>query len=576
MSDFKNILIAIMLTFSIIFGWQFFYDGPRQKLKEKQRQIIQTQKRLEQKRIKNISEENFFVNREEALKVASKYRIKIDSPKLQGSISLIGARFDDIVLPEYRSVFDKGSGPTILLSPAIYSKAYFVEFGWLAEEGIDVPRSDTIWHSNKNVLKANSDITLTWKNSQGVEFNINVALDSDYMFQITQIVKNKSSKPIVIRNYGLINRVFDEVSKSKISYEGPLGVFNNILKEVSYKDLESEKNSSFENNSSGSWLGVSDKYWLTAIIPSELSGQHFNAKFQYAKQFDKNKFQIDYLSEKKILESGGIITKNVNFFAGAKVLSLLDVYAKKYDISLFDRSIDFGWFYFITKPMFTALKYFYNLFGNFGISILVVTIIIKALLFPLANKSYRSMNRMKELQPEINRLKELYADDKMKQNQAIMELYKKEKVSPLSGCLPLFIQIPIFFSLYKVLFITIEMRHAPFFGWIKDLSAPDPTTIFNLFGILPFTPPHFLMIGAWPLFMAITMFLQQSLSPEPADPIQAKVMKFLPLLFLFMFSSFPAGLVIYWTWSNVLSIAQQYGMKFMHKRNEAKKILINQ
>ena len=473
-------------------------------------------------------------------------------------------------MPEYRATLAKDSPPTVLLSPSKYKKAYFAEFGWLSDDGIELPNSNTIWRSNKKTLKPGSDVTLEWRNSQGVVFSINVALDHNYMFTIIQNIKNRSRKTISVRSYGLINRMFDTIEKSRISYEGPIGVFNNILKEVSYKDLESDKVAAFDNNFAGSWLGISDKYWLTAIIPQNLDGRKFNAKFQYSHHLGKNKFQADYISNKQTLLPGGQSKKTMNFFAGAKVLSILDAYEKKYGISLFDRSIDFGWFYFITKPMFNALKYCYNLFGNFGISILVVTIIIKTFLFPLANKSYKSMNRMKVLQPEINSLRELYADDKMKQNQAILELYKKEKVSPLSGCLPMLIQIPIFFSLYKVLFITIEMRHAPFYGWIKDLSAPDPTTIFNLFGLLPFAPPSFLMIGAWPILMAITMFFQQSLSPEPADEIQAKVMKFLPLLFLFMFASFPAGLVIYWAWSNMLSIAQQYGIKFMHERNEMK------
>jgi YidC/Oxa1 family membrane protein insertase len=564
MSDLKNILLAVSLTIAIIFGWQFFYDRPKSQERAARNKVTQTI--LKQKSVQAQNNDNFLINRDEAIVKAE--RVNIVSPKLNGSISLLGARFDDLVLPQYKETIDKNSAPTVLLSPAKYKNAYFAEFGWLADDGIEVPTANTVWQTNKKTLEPNSDVVLSWCNSQGVLFNLNVALDNDYMFTITQSVNNESGKPIIIRNYGLINRVFTDENKSKISYEGPIGVFNSILKEVSYKDLESDKLSVFDNNASGSWLGVSDKYWLTAIIPQESAGEKFNAKFQHVTQSGKNKFQMDYVSEKKILSPGAVLRKEINFFAGAKVLSVLDAYEKKYDIALFDRSIDFGWFYFITKPMFNALKYFYNLFGNFGISILVVTIIIKLLLFPLANKSYKSMNRMKVLQPEINSLREIYKDDKMKQNQAVLELYKKEKVSPLSGCLPLLIQIPIFFSLYKVLFITIEMRHAEFYGWIRDLSEPDPTTIFNLFGLIPFSPPQFLMIGAWPILMAITMFFQQSLSPEPADPIQAKVMKFLPLLFLYMFASFPAGLVIYWTWSNVLSIAQQYGIKFMHDRNQ--------
>ena len=320
MSDLKNVLLAVALTIAIIFGWQFFYDGPRQKIRSKQKQTSQVQKVLKQESIKKTSGEKFFANRNEALKKSGKARVKRDSPKVKGSISLVGARFDDLVLPKYRATFNKNSGPTILLSPSMYKEAYFVEFGWLSDDGIDVPTAETIWNSNKETLKANGDVTLSWKNSQNMEFKIHVALDNNYMFKITQTVKNQSGKPIVIRNYGLINRIFGEGVKSRISYEGPIGVFNDILKEVSYKDLESDKIAAFENNSSGSWLGASDKYWLTAIAPREEAGEKFDAKFQYAKQAGKNKFQIDYLSEKKIIESGAMLTKDINFFAGAKVL----------------------------------------------------------------------------------------------------------------------------------------------------------------------------------------------------------------------------------------------------------------
>ncbi|NRA73171.1 MAG: membrane protein insertase YidC [Rickettsiales bacterium] len=566
MSDLKNTLTAIILTVAIIFGWQFFYDKPRSK--SKQKQVTNTQTISKQQIPNNKVDEKFFTNRDEAIKKTKAGRVSINSSKLKGSISLRGARIDDLVLSKYKAALNKNSPATTLLSPSRYENAYFAEFGWLSDTEVEIPNSNTIWSVDKKTLKEGDSVNLTWKNSKGMAFNINIALDNDYMFTITQTVKNKGSNIITLRNYGLINRIVDKVEKSRVAYDGPIGVFNNVLKEVSYKDLESDKISIFNNNASGSWFGISDKYWLTAIIPQNLEGKNFNTKFQHVNHLGKNKFQVDYLSDTQILKPGNKLSKKVNFFAGAKVLSVLDAYERKYNISLFDRAIDFGWFYFITKPMFNALKYFYNLFGNFGISILVVTIIIKIFLFPLANKSYKSMNRMKVLQPQINSIKELYADDKMRQNQEILQLYKKEKVSPLSGCLPLLIQIPIFFSLYKVLFITIEMRHAPFYGWIKDLSAPDPTTIFNLFGLIPFAPPSFLMIGAWPIIMAVTMFFQQSFSPAPADPIQAKVMKFLPLFFLFMFASFPAGLVIYWAWSNMLSIAQQYSIKFLHEKNE--------
>jgi len=574
MSDLKNIIIAVSLTIAIILGWQFFYETPRMKLREqaRQSQAVKKESAAKQKETQIGKSTNarstFFADRDEAIKKSRASRIKISSPKLGGSISLVGARLDDLVLLKYKTTLDKDSDPVALFSPSKYKDAYFAEFGWTSDDQLELPTVNTLWKANKETLKANDNVVLSWESPRGLVFKIDISLDKDYMFTVTQTIKNQSSRTVDIKNYALINRIFVlDDKQSKISHEGGVGVFNNILKEVSYKDMETEKLVALDNNPSGSWFGFSDKYWLTAIIP-QMGGKKFNARFQCAHNVGRNKFQIDYISENQTLEPGEVSKSSTNLFAGAKVLSLLDAYEQKYKISLFDRAIDFGWFYFITKPMFNALKYFYDLFGNFGVSILIVTIIVKLLLFPLGNKSYKSMNKMKTLQPEMTRIKALHADDKMKQNQAVMELYKKEKVSPLSGCLPMLIQIPIFFSLYKVLFISIEMRQAPFFGWIKDLSVPDPTSAFNLFGLLPISPPTFLMIGAWPIIMAITMFLQQSLSPEPADPMQAKVMKFLPLFFLFMFSSFPAGLVIYWAWSNTLSIAQQYGIKYLHKESK--------
>lgn len=557
MSELKNILIAIVLSLAVMLGWQFFYELPRLK----NREVVLTKKKQETVAETKIAP--LIRDRAKAITIESTERIKINTTNLQGSISLKGARFDDLVLPQYKETVDPASPATVLLSPAQYKQAYFAEFGWLSEDIADLPNSKTIWQADKDVLHAGDSVNLSWKNSIGLVFIINIALDDNYMFSITQNLHNTSNKAVVIKNYALINRFFDlSDSQSKISHEGPIGVFNNILKEVDYKDLKSDQSVAFEKNTSGSWLGISDKYWLTALIPRIGPSDKFDGKFQFAKN---NKFQVDYVSDKRMIIPGEQSSFQTLFFVGAKALSVLEGYEKQFKLSLFDRAIDFGWFYFITKPMLNALKYFHNLVGNFGVSILIVTIIVKLLLFPLASKSYSSMNKMKRLQPEITRIRELFPNDKVKQNQELLELYKRKKVTPLSGCLPLVLQIPIFFSLYKVLFITIEMRHAPFFGWIKDLSDHDPTTIFNLFGLIPWTPPHFLMIGAWPLIMAITMVIQQSFSPEPADPMQAKIMKFLPLIFLFMFSSFPVGLIIYWAWSNVLSIAQQYSIQYIHR-----------
>lgn len=568
MHDFKNLAMAIVAAIIILVGWQYFYEMPR--LKEHERQAAERRKFEEAAKKNNTADGGAKAVLESSLKfqsledalMSSGPRVKIESNKVKGSISLTGARIDDIILPEYLESVDPNSAPVRLFSPSKTEKAYFAEFGWTStsDQSIHWPDAKTVWQANKGTLVAKDSVKLNWQNDQNITFEIEISLDENYLFTIKRSMRNGSGKAILFQEYGLINRIYDQKDKMFISHEGPIGVFNKILKEVSYGDLESDGNMSFNNNQAGSWFGISDKYWLATIIPDQSSGA-FDAKLQYARHLGKNKYQADYLSAKQSLAPGGQHMTTSHLFVGAKVISNLEFYERYLNLDLFDRAIDFGWFYFITKPMFGALKYFYDLVGNFGISILIVTILVKIILFPLANKSFHSMNRMKELQPEMNRIRELHADDKMKQNQAVIELYRKEKVSPLSGCLPLIVQIPIFFSLYKVLFITIEMRHAPFFGWIRDLSAPDPTSIFNLFGLIPWNPPAFLMIGVWPIIMALTMFLQQKMSPEPADKMQAQVMKFLPLIFVFMFASFPAGLVIYWAWSNVLSIIQQYFIK---------------
>lgn len=561
MSDFKNLIVAMVLALAVLAGWQYFYEAPRMKEYEKQAQIKKKNAVIKAKAKKKIEK---FVSRDNAL--GSQPRVKIEGDRISGSISLVGARIDDIILKDYSKSIDDPD-KVVLLQPSKTKDAYFSEFGWVSQtDGIDMPNSSSVWSADKKVLRSGEKLTMSWRNRQGVTFLMEVSLDENYMFSIKKTVKNRSGKPISIKDYSLINRICALENKFLISHEGPLGVFNGILDEVTYDDLQSKKTVSFDENKSGSWFGISDKYWLTAIIPDQSS--KFDTSFQYNKYLGKDKYQVSYLGQEEVIESGGQESNVVHFFAGAKIVTLLDFYGKYLNLDLFDRAVDFGWFYFITKPMFSALKFFHEVFLNFGISILMVTILVKIFLFPLANKSYYSMAKMKKLAPEMNRIKELYANDKMKQNQAIMELYKKEKVSPLSGCLPLLVQFPIFFSLYKVLFITIEMRQAPFYGWIRDLSAPDPTSLFNFFGLIPWDPPSFLMIGAWPLIMALTMYIQQKMSPEPSDPIQAKMMKFLPLIFVFMFASFPAGLVIYWAWSNVLSIVQQYFIKARAYRKE--------
>ena len=561
--DIKNLIIAVVLTMLVLFTWQYFYELPRlrEETKASSKPIAtHTQPKVVEKEY----------TRQEVVLQSNGGRVQISTDKLSGSIALTGARIDDLILNQYKGDLNSNS-PIVLLAPSKVKTAYFAEFGWLLSEGaMELPDAHTVWSANKPKLGVGDTVQLSWRNSEDMLFRIDISLDENYMFTVTQKFTNSTKAPIAIREYGLISRTLAEKQSSMaISHEGPVGSFNKVLKEMSYEKLDSDKEKSFSNNASGSWLGISDKYWLTALIPD----QHinFDAKFKHIATSGKQKYQVDYVSDVQHMNPGQTNTTTAHFFAGAKVVSLLDAYAKNLNLDLFDRAVDFGWFYFLTKPLFKILNYLDGIFGNFGLAILGVTVIVKLALLPLAQKSYTSMNRMKELQPEIVRIKELYADDKVKQNQAIMELYKKQKVNPLAGCLPLLIQIPIFFSLYKVLFISLEMRHAPFYLWIKDLSAPDPTTIFNLFGLVPWAPPHFLMIGIWPIIMAFTMYLQQKMSPEPSDPMQAKLMKFLPLIFVFMFSSFPAGLIIYWAWSNVLSIAQQYFIKVQHERTQTKK-----
>lgn len=554
MDQNKNLLISVLLATIILVSWQYFFDKPT-----KQHTIPQqvTSTSTNTPSIHSDNTENKQLTKGEILN--STQRIKIVSPKLNGSISLVGARIDDVSLPEYKETTNPDSPDITLLSPAKTPNAYFAEFGWLSNDKIEMPNSKTLWSADKDMLTPNSKVTLNWVNGQGILFTIELFLDEEFMLSIKQTVNNQSPTPISFYNYGLISRIEQNTKKFFISHEGSIGVFNNILTELSYEDLKKDKKSTYKDNGSGSWFGISDKYWLTAIVPDFTKS--FDSNFSYNKVNDQDRFQVDFLSQQQNLQPGDKSTYATHFFMGAKVLSTLDKYQSYFKLDLFDRAIDFGWFYFITKPLFIALKFFYDLLGNFGLSILLVTIIVKLAMYPMASKSFISMNKMKQLQPEFTRIKELYANDRMQQNRAIMELYKKEKVNPMSGCLPILIQIPIFFSLYKVLFVTIEMRQAPFYGWIHDLSAPDPTSLFNLFGLIPWDPPSFLMIGAWPIIMAVTMYIQQILNPQPSDPVQAQMMRLLPLLFLFMFSSFPAGLVIYWAWSNTLSILQQYSLQ---------------
>jgi len=484
-------------------------------------------------------------------------RIAVRTPTIQGSISTIGARIDDVVLINYQESLDPNSDPIHLLEPTNFAKPYYAEFGWVAAQGaeVELPGPKTPWTADATELTPSSPVTLSWTNRQGLVFTRTIAIDDGYLFTLTDRVENAGDAALELYPYGLISRGGTPATIDFfILHEGPLGVFDGTLTEVNYEDLQEEGGQ--DAASVGGWIGITDKYWLAALVPGQDATWSYNFRHSIRNQDDR--YQVDYLGQATTVPAGGELTSTTHFFAGAKQLSLLDRYEAELGVANFDLAIDFGWFYFLTKPFFIGLTWLNGILGNFGLAILALTVVIKLVFFPLANKSYKSMAKMKELTPKLQEMREKYGDDRQRLNEEMMALYKREKVNPAAGCLPILIQIPVFFALYKVLFVSIEMRHSPFYGWIQDLSAPDPTTLFNLFGLIPWDPPQMLMIGAWPVIMGLTMFLQQKLNPQPADPIQAKVFLFLPILFTFLLSQFAAGLVIYWTWNNLLSILQQW------------------
>ncbi len=503
--------------------------------------------------------------------LASTPRVPIDTPRLKGSINLVGGRIDDLTLRTYHETVDPKSPEIVLLAPDGSEHPYFLQFGWLAADpAVKVPGSDTRWTSSGGALTPSHPIELTWSNGTGLKFTRHIAVDADYIFTITDSVINGGKAPVKLSPYVVdVRKGTTEVSHTYLLHEGPIGVTDGRLHDGSclfflgcdafnYDEMEKHPHRRFVTT--GGWFGFTDKYWLTSLVPPQ--NAQVTAELQYGKSGGVDVYQIDYVGIAHEIAPGATMTEQSRAFAGAKVLTLLDRYESQYGIPSFDKAIDFGWFYWITKPIFLTLDFFYKLLGNFGLAILLLTVIIKLVFFPLANKSYRAMSKMKKLQPEMQKLREKYGDDKTKLNQEMMGLYKRVGANPMAGCLPIVIQIPVFFSLYKVLYVSIEMRHAPFYGWIHDLSAPDPTTFVNLFGLLPFHPPaiSFLHIGAWPIMMGVTMYLQQKLNPQPPDPVQAKMFMVLPVVFTFMLAQFAVGLVIYWSWNNLLSIAQQWAI----------------
>jgi YidC/Oxa1 family membrane protein insertase len=563
MPEQRNLILAIVLSVTIIIAFQYFYELPR--IKETQRQQAQRTEQMADTAPEEAAPEAVApappgtpaapeAARTQAL--ATTERVAIENARVGGSLALTGSRIDNLVLLDYRETPAPDSANVRLLNPPSAPNTYFAEFGWVpADEATAVPGRDAAWRASAETVRPDQPVTLTWDNGENLRFTRTVAIDDNFMFTITQRVENTGDEPVTLHPYGLISRWGrPETLGFFILHEGPIGVIGGKLKEIDYDDLRDD--GPIELPSEGGWMGITDKYWLASLVPDQES--ELTANFRHYLADGQDRYQVDYLRPATTVAPGETVEVTDRLFAGAKEVNLLDAYANRYGIPLFDRAVDFGWFYFLTKPIFHILHFFYQMLGNYGLAILLLTLLVKLVFFPLANKSYRAMSKMKKLQPEMMRLREQYGDDKMRMNQELMALYKKEQVNPMSGCLPIVVQIPVFFALYKVLFVSIEMRHAPFFGWIQDLSAPDPTSLFNLFGLLPFDPPGFLMIGIWPLIMGATMLLQTKLNPQPADPVQAKVMMFLPLMFIFLFATFPAGLVIYWTWNNVLSIAQQW------------------
>ena len=544
MNEQKNLLLAIVASLIILLIFQYLFPTERKMIEEN----VEAENQ-----IKEVPQEKI-LDREEIVKNNKRIYFS-ETSRIKGSISLIGARFDDVILKDYKDTIKPESKQVTLLSPNSTLNPYFVELGWMSQENINLPNKNSEWQLIEGKeLGPENHITIKWVSPEGIEFFRKIEVDNDYLITVEQKVTNVSNKDISLTQYGRINRTgTPKTSGFYILHEGPIAVLNERLIEIDYDDIIEEGSKSVI--SKGGWVGITDKYWLAALIPDQRSRIEGGFK---AVLKNIERYQAQYTSNEIVLEKGETASVKSNVFIGAKEVDLLDKYSNQLSIEMFDRAVDFGWFYVITKPLFLLLHKLSDLLGNVGLSILALTVLIRILLFPLANKSFKSMSKMKILTPKMTEIRERYKTDKLKMQQEIMALYKSEKVNPLSGCLPILIQIPIFFALYKVLFVTLETRHAPFYGWVKDLSAPDPTTIFNLFGLFNFMPPSFLMIGAWPLLMALTMYLQQKLNPAPPDPLQAKIMSFLPLMFLFLFATFPAGLVIYWTWNNILSIGQQW------------------
>jgi len=601
-TDNTNLFLAIGLSILVIVGWNYFYAGPQVERQRQERLAQgQTQPQLPQPQSPGSTSPAATVpgsvapgsvapgvplpvnpgdtnpgrstapgtpgaagaglTREAAL--AQSPRVAIETPRLRGSVALKGGRVDDLLLAGYRETIAPSSPNITLLSPSGAPHPYYAEFGWVPAQagGPAVPNGDTLWTASADKLTPQAPLTLSWDNGQGLTFRRRITIDANYMFTVADTVENAGGQPVTLFPYGLVSRHGTPTTAGfYILHEGLIGVQGGTLQEVGYADLAKAKLREFKQ-SSGGFIGITDKYWATALVPEQ--GLAHDGRFLAGQTAGPTgptpTYQADVLLPAQTIAPGASGTATTRLFAGAKEVNVIDRYKSDLNITLFDRLIDWGWFWYLTQPLFKMIDFFFQVTGNFGVAILIATVIIKAAFFPLANRSYVSMAKMKAVQPKMVEIQQRYKDDRMKQQQELMALYKTEKINPLAGCWPVLLQIPVFFALYKVLFVTIEMRHAPFFGWIKDLAAPDPTSIFNLFGLLPFTPPALIpAVGIWPLIMGVTMWLQMKMNPEPTDPVQKAVFGWMPIIFTFMLASFPAGLVIYWAWNNLLSVSQQY------------------
>jgi YidC/Oxa1 family membrane protein insertase len=556
--DTKNVVAAISLSAAVIVLYSLFFAPepvPRSENLSEKDKIEKNSDAPSLEQTENLVK----ISRDEA--VVQNERVSFENNSVKGSISLKGAIIDDLTFKQYNTELDSNEN-VVLLNPRNIEDGYFIESGFVtSDKNIDIPNSESVWTVKGNSkLTEQTPIKLSWTNNQGITFEKDISLDNQFLFTVKQRVINSTDKKFDFYSYGQIirNKIPEGLSNFYILHEGMLAALDGELIEKDYDDIEEKK---FSQNGNKGWFGIGDKYWISSIIPPR--DKEFKVTFDY-----KDKFRANYIATQPTELSGNSsIEDEMQIIVAAKRVDVVDGYAEQLNIDKFDLVIDWGFLYFITKPLFYGIDYFFKLLGNYGLAIIAITACIRLVFFPLANFSFRSMAKMKALQPEMVRLKELHKDDKMKLQQEMMALYKKEKVNPMSGCLPIFVQIPVFFALYKVLFVTIEMRQMPFYGWIQDLSEKDPTSLFNLFGLLPYDVPSFLVIGAWPILMGVTMYIQQKLNPAPTDPMQAKIFMFFPLFLTIILAPFPAGLVIYWTVNNVLTMAQQL---FIMKRTTIK------